>query len=340
MRENGISVLVTAHHAEDNIESIMLHILRGSGVSGLCGMAECRELADGLLLVRPLLHAKKEDILSYCAQNNISFVTDSTNSDTNYTRNYIRSEITPKMRELQPNLVSVFERLAKSAHEADEYITAGAMEFIELECNEGISTEKLNKLPDAVKARVISLIYSEKFGATLERVHIDAVAELCERNVPHSSVSLPAKVTARIENGCIELAANAKTEEAQCFTAPFCEGDTLACAGVNINIEKNPTQKAATGALVIDVACEHISADAHFRSRAEGDRIRAGKMNKKVKKLISEKKIPLSQRNKLPLLVSGGEILWIPSVAVCDRIKTAKIKGGEDFYRITVKFEN
>ena len=68
MRENDIPVLVTAHHAEDNAESIMLHILRGSGITGLRGIQKCRPFANNLKLVRPLLECKKQDILDYCAQ--------------------------------------------------------------------------------------------------------------------------------------------------------------------------------------------------------------------------------------------------------------------------------
>ena len=83
-----------------------------------------------------------------------------------------------------------------------------------------------------------------------------------------------------------------------------------------------------------------IAPNAHFRSRNEGDVIFAGNMNKKLKKLLSEKKIPLDKRNKLPILVSDGEILWIPSVVACDKLKTGKIKDTDSFFRITVKFEN
>ena len=66
----------------------------------------------------------------------------------------------------------------------------------------------------------------------------------------------------------------------------------------------------------------------------------AGKMNKKIKKLLCEKKIPLEIRDALPILVSKNEILWIPSVAVCDKVKTDKIKDGEDYFCITIEFEN
>lgn len=339
MREHNIPILATAHHAEDQIESILLHVLRGSGMPGLRGMAASRSLSDGLFIVRPLLSTRKEDILSYCAENNIDFVTDSTNSDTNYSRNFIRSELTPKMRELQPNLVSVFERLSESAADADDFITLCAKDFIETNCTEQISVAKLNTLHSAVRAKVIALIFENERSSTLESVHIDSIIELSRKAIPHSSISLPHKTVAKIENGTLVFADATDNETAIPFSFPFNIGETKV-SGVRVNVEKNPPERSVNDPLSLDVDCSLIDENTYFRSKAEGDTVFCGRMNKKIKKLINEKKIPLEMRKKLPLLVKKDEILWIPSVAVCDRIKTDKLKSGTDFFRITIKFEN
>lgn len=341
MRENSISILVTAHHAEDQVETILLHILRGSGLKGLCGMQECRPFSNDLHLVRPLLNAQKRDIMAFCEQNKIDFVTDSTNDDTQYARNALRHEIIPKLYELQPNLCSVFDRLSKSARNADGFINAGANEFIKAECNSKIPLEKFNQLFDTQKSRVLSILFEEKYNATLERVHVDAVIDLCQKAIPHSSVSLPLKACAKIENG--NLVFEKESEKANALRLDpisFREGLLDTGCGVTIKIEKNPTQKSDNSSLTLDVKCELLSKDAHFRARSEGDVIFVGKMNKKAKKIISEKKIPLNMRNILPILVSENEILWIPSVAVCDKVKLGKIKSGDNFFRITINFEN
>ena len=142
------------------------------------------------------------------------------------------------------------------------------------------------------------------------------------------------------QDGAIIFALDEEMKANFSFNVPFCEGETQICDGVTIKIEKNPIGNKTASHHSIDVSCELISSDAHFRPRCEGDVIFAGKMNKKIKKLMSEKKVSLKERNKLPLLVSNNEILWIPSVAVCDRIKADKIKSGTDFFRITVIIEN
>lgn len=341
MRENEIEILATAHHAEDQIETIMLHILRGSGVNGICGMQECRTFANNLYLTRPLLKAQKKDILALCNENKIDFVIDSTNDDTQYMRNALRHEIIPKLYELQPNLCEVFERLSTNAKDADTFINASASEFIQNECYENIPLTSFNKLFHVQKSKVLSIIFEERYGASLENVHINAIIELCQKGVPHSSISLPQKVCAKIENNELIFESKTKTTNDVTFSpVPFLEGINCTDCGVIIKIEKNPVQKSTDDHLSLDIKCESLDEDAHFRARNEGDVIFVGKMNKKAKKLISEKKIPLDIRKILPILVSKNEILWIPSVAVCDGIKTDKIKSSDDFYRITIKFEN
>ena len=146
MREHHIPILVTAHHADDQVETVLLHLLRGSGVNGLAGIKEHRIFCGDLHIVRPLLRAEKSDILAYCKENGVDFVTDSTNDDTAYARNFIRSELTPRMRELQPNLSMVFARLSRSAADADDFVSCEARKFIENECAEQISLTKFNSL--------------------------------------------------------------------------------------------------------------------------------------------------------------------------------------------------
>lgn len=336
MKENDIFILVTAHHAEDQVESILLHALRGSGIGGICGMQPCRPFANGRYLVRPLLNAEKSDILSYCESEGIRFVTDSTNSDTSYLRNAIRAEITPKMRELQPNICSAFARLAESAKEANDFIDFSAREFISAECSDRVPLNKFNSLFAAVKSRVLTILFEQKCSATLEHVHIKSIIELCEKASLHSSLSLPGRFSAIIENNALIFSNEVNDDTPESFDVPFREGKIQLPNGVVINVEKNPAEEIQNDTVILDVPCHSINDGAHFRSRAEGDVIFSGKMNKKVKKLLSEKKISLDVRKKLPLLLSHDDILWVPTVALCDELRKSKIRCGEDFYRITI----
>ena len=99
MEKRNIPLLLTAHHADDHLETVLFRIARGTGLSGLCGIAPIRPFGAGDL-ARPLLGFTKQEILQYCKENVLSFVTDSTNADTAYARNRIRADILPIMEEL------------------------------------------------------------------------------------------------------------------------------------------------------------------------------------------------------------------------------------------------
>ena len=98
LKEYGFSYLATAHHLDDSIETFFINLLRGTGIAGLHGIQ-----AKNDKIVRPLLFATREEILSYAKQNSISYVEDSTNSETKFTRNKIRHNLFPILRELNPN---------------------------------------------------------------------------------------------------------------------------------------------------------------------------------------------------------------------------------------------
>jgi tRNA(Ile)-lysidine synthase len=98
LKEYGFSYLATAHHLDDSIETFFINLLRGTGIAGLHGIQ-----AKNDKIIRPLLFATREEILSYAKKNSISFVEDSTNSETKFTRNKIRHNLFPVLRELNPN---------------------------------------------------------------------------------------------------------------------------------------------------------------------------------------------------------------------------------------------
>jgi tRNA(Ile)-lysidine synthase len=231
----------------------------------------------------------------------------------------------------------MFLRLSKSVAEADDYINNLALAFIDRECCDGsVAIDELITLHDALISRVLSLICERECCASPERVHIESIIELCKKAVPHSSISLPNKAMAKIEEGRLIFINEDELAPFEDFEIPFQEGKVELSNGILINVEKNPTEKMSPNSIFVDVKCDCLNDKARFRSKKDGDVIFAGNMNKKVKKLLNEKKIPLAQRKKLPILVLEDEILWIPTVAVCDRIKRDKIKDGEDFFRITI----
>lgn len=116
--------LALAQHADDQAETVLHQLLRGTGLRGLAGMGESRSLREGLTLLRPLLTATRADVDAYAAENGLVWIDDESNADTAYTRNFLRHEITPRLAARFPQYRESLARAARHASEADEMLDA------------------------------------------------------------------------------------------------------------------------------------------------------------------------------------------------------------------------
>ena len=157
-RELG-SKVATAHNACDNTETVLLNLLRGTGLKGLCGIPPVRDY-----LIRPLLLCTREEIEEYCGENGLRYVTDSTNASTAYTRNKIRLELMPKLLEINPSLHEGVGRMTFALGEDSRFLEDMAENAIaEAKAGDGVYLcEKLHSLPEPILHRVISLMLREK----------------------------------------------------------------------------------------------------------------------------------------------------------------------------------
>ena len=153
------SKVATAHNACDNTETVLLNLLRGTGLKGLCGIPTVRDY-----LIRPLILCTRDEIEEYCRDNGLKYVTDSTNASTAYTRNKIRLEIMPKLLEINPSLHEGVGRMTFALSEDSRFLEDMAKNALEeARTGEGVySREKLRLLPDPILHRVISLMLREK----------------------------------------------------------------------------------------------------------------------------------------------------------------------------------
>lgn len=342
MIERGIKLLATAHHAQDQAETVLLHVLRGSGIGGLRGILPCRQFGGGYI-VRPLLEVEKSDISQYAREHGLKFVTDSTNSDDTYARNFLRSRVIPLLTELQPSLTKSLARLAENAGQADSLIGEQAQELLN-RTGYPIPLSELSEVHIAVRARVLSTAFEEFSGGShLEKVHTDALLALCESARPHSSVSLPSGMRGTVEHGAIIFTedTHTRTEVRTNYRIPLAEGTYSPCEGVKIEISRvdgygdiiNKKDK-------MTLCLPHSLADgAILRPRREGDTVRLRGMTKSVRKLMNEKKLTLRKRAVLPMLVRDEEVLWIPSLAICDSIADRACPEDSMMWRIAVSID-
>ena len=324
MKKHSIKTLCVAHNADDNLETIIFNIARGAGLGGVCGIPLTRDIEGGVL-VRPMLSISKADILEYCSDNNIKYVTDSTNTDTDYTRNRIRARIIPELKAISPGAECAAARLSASLR-ADALCLDSMAEWFLSETRDGyfIDTEKLCGSPSAITTRALMTMYSEiSEGASLEYDHIEAIMALAKKAVPHSSLDLPMGIRATIEGGALGFTKEPKPPKNYDLSPFSCElsigYNHIDAADADITLENdqkkiNVYKKSMNLAIDFDKILGSLTA----RERRAGDRIRIGGMSRSIKKLMCDKKIPLELRPRIPVLCTGDEIVAIPLVGVAD----------------------
>lgn len=322
MQERAIPILVTAHNADDNLETVLFDLSRGCGLDGLCGIPPVREVVGGVL-VRPLLSCTREDILEYCRANALDFVTDSTNTDTQYTRNRIRAELIPALRAINPSVLDSVTRTCKALRDDADLLRCETEEFLATNRHEfSLPVRALCEAPKAIASRALMLLFRELTGGVaLEQCHVHALLALSERAIPHSALDLPNGRHAIIENGrlCL-LTEKPRTFVATEYCVPLTKGShRLSQTNCEIVIgNSQSTKNVYKKATRMYFASDKIVGNLVARNRRANDTILCLGVHKDVRKLMSERRIPLEIRNRLPILCDDEGILAIPLVAVRD----------------------
>ena len=306
--ENDITLIATAHHADDQLETMLQNLLRGAGLRGLCGIPPVRTLGKAAV-VRPLLRTSKEELLDYCKQADLSFVCDSTNEEPFCTRNRLRLDVIPVLRELWPKGAQSAARCAASLCEDEAFLQSLADDFLAKE-GDSPRCEALSALPTPVFARVIYALLPTPPEAT----HVDALATLVREARPHASLSLKG-VTAKIENGRLTLG-----KPKGCFSpyeivlqkgiTPFPCGVAI-LLGENEDFDPTPYTHYPFSATVRFHAAA-ANGNLVIRPRHEGERILSGGHHKLVRKQPSLSPYPLDVRERMPLLCDEEGVLAVP----------------------------
>lgn len=334
MEEQHIPLLATAHHADDNLETVLFRLCRGSTLRGVCGILPCRPFANGFV-VRPLLSATAAEIRAYCAAHPMEYVTDSTNAQPCCTRNRIRAEVVPVLEQLFSEPQKRVTQFAKSAWEDEEYLSAQAQAFLAARASaEGLSVEALQTLPNAVLRRVLKQYVRERLGTEPESKHVEALMQWVRTPPQKATRSLYGGGVATVENGRLRLLDHAAVDALpQDAIWPFQLGkQTLLPTNIAVfakKIEKNTkVHKLSTAPYIIIGGVSDIIIDElHWRLRRQGDEMLLHGMHRKLRRLYNEKKIPPRIRRRLPLLCDAKGILWAPFIGLRDG---ASFDGAED----------
>ncbi|MEG1608257.1 MAG: tRNA lysidine(34) synthetase TilS, partial [Clostridia bacterium] len=299
--------VLTAHHLGDQTESVLMHIFRGTGINGLCGMS----FDDGVL-IRPLLSVSKSQIQDFASANAIDYVTDSTNTQTDYSRNKIRLDIIPQLTSVYGNIDGNIARLTAVATQIKTFVNNHCPTPIkEGDCVK-VKTEWLLER-DFISAELVArAVESLTTRVDLTKEHIDMVYDLATATNAQK-INLPFGVVAYKEYDFISFTLAKNSNESITF-AQFGQGQ-FDCGSWIVNISTTDN-----GGLVCDL---NTLKDCVLRTRATGDTFKKfGGGTKSLGDFFTDKKTPLRQRPSIVLLAKGSTIMAALPYEISDLAKT------------------
>ena len=326
MKERNIPILLTAHHADDHLETILFRIARGTGLSGLCGISPSRPFGEGHL-VRPMLGFSKKEILQYCKEQELCFVADSTNADTAYARNRIRAELLPVMESLYTDASHRAVRMSAELCEDDDLLCGVAADFVEQNASTcGVSIRSLQEAHPAIRRRALQMWFEKERNASLESVHLQVLLSLVESGDTTARVALPTGVSAYCTARGRLMLTQTKPQPVGEYTLPLTM-EECQIPNTDISICITPIEcpekhdKSERNTLVLVGEWKDLQQTLTWRNRREGDVILRGKMHHRLRRLWAEKGISTEMRQALPLLCRGEEIVWAPFAGMSDGLK-------------------
>lgn len=307
---SSVAKIATAHTADDNAETVLLHLIRGAGLQGLCGILPVRDN-----IIRPLLFSTRNEVEQYCAAHQLCYQTDSTNADPAYSRNRVRREILPALTAMNPEVLAAFTRMTASLRADAAYLQASAAQAAKTAvCANGICEQALLQLPVALAKRVLQTELQTRASGQITAAHVDMVYDLL---CSGKTVVLPGALRVRSRNGFLEFPTPGEKAWEIALAWPLETQQVQTPAGTILlqRMQQKDLQNLHKERLANAVDCATIEDNLVLRSRIGGDCFtdRARRVTKSLKKWFNEKKIPPEQRNQIPLLVSGEKVLWAGS---------------------------
>lgn len=315
---SGGCKIATAHTADDNLETVLFHLVRGSGAKGLSGIPPVRGR-----IIRPLLYAERRDIEAFLHENGQDYVTDSSNLCDDYTRNRLRHSVLPVLREINPASARAALRLGEQLRQDEETLSALAENCLRQAANPDSSydTRPFLRCSPAVRGRALRKA-AERAGMPLRdlaQTHIEALGLLLESADPSASLDLPHGFTARREYERWRLGKRETAPDAEtlCLTVPF-DG---VWAGTN-RVQLRKLEKSEVFYKTVNTFCADCGtidfASLCVRARQTGDRLRLTEKggSRTLKKLMIDRKIPAAERSKLAVIADKNGVIAVQNIGM------------------------
>lgn len=304
--EIGAVRIATAHHKDDNAETVLLNLLRGSGSEGLGGIPSVRGR-----FIRPLLETGRKEIEAYCAEHGIGHVEDSTNYDTHYARARLRHELWPQLEGINQNLTDTLNRTAALLRDENRYLDVLAAERLP---QEGlvVSLEVLRQAPEVLRRRMVRLML-RRLSTGKKDVSATHVMEACALAEKGSgTLTLPDSARITVRDGEMRFSVEMDAPDERLLH----EGDN----------------RWGEFTVTVDVPCEGLSVRAWRRD----DRVAVENGCRSLKRIFSDAGIMPAERKCLPVLCHNGAVV---GVYLGEQTSVFPLRIGDTIVTVTIKRE-
>ena len=319
--------LMTAHHADDLIETILMRIVRGSTLKGYSGFSKIVQ-KEGYKIVRPFINVTKDEIMKYNEENNIKYFIDSSNNEDTHTRNRYRHVVLPFLKKENPNVHKKFIKFSETLIENSKYIDKEADRMFNKVIHNGILyVDRFLELEHVIQTKIIYNILERIYGDDLliiGDVHVDLIFDLIYSNKSNSVVHLPNSIV--VIKAYNEISFGFDDDKHEEYEIEISQLVNLPSGKIiEVVSDSNDTSNNT-----IRINSKDVKLPLYVRNRRDGDRMLVKGMNgsKKISDIFIDEKVKSSDRDVWPVVLdSQDNIIWLPG------LKKSKLdrKIGEDY---------
>ncbi|MFW5736935.1 MAG: tRNA lysidine(34) synthetase TilS [Halanaerobium sp.] len=336
IEKHNYDLLALAHHRDDQAETVLLNLFRGSGLQGLSGIQPKEELA-GLKIIHPLLEFSKKEILNYCRQNNLNPRFDSSNQESIYSRNIIRNEIFPLVeKKINDQARAVIARSSKLLKAENEFLQKLALskykKLVKKEEKDKkvvIDFNKFKKLDQVLQRRIYRYIYKQLNG-NLDDLYFDHILEiekLIQKSQTGRGIDIASGIRVEISYSNLLFLKDNNLMNGLAEKIKFKPGNNIKAGGKYSLESKIIDIKDFSFSKDPQVAAfdyDKLNLPLYLRNRKKGDRFKPLGMSghKKVKDILIDQKVPKLERDQLLLVVDADDrIIWLAPYKISDNHK-------------------
>ncbi|MGI6772525.1 MAG: tRNA lysidine(34) synthetase TilS [Acutalibacteraceae bacterium] len=326
------SLIATAHNLNDNLETVLFNLARGTALKGMCGIPVKRDR-----IIRPLLNCSRDDIEKYCKTNGLKFVTDSSNSDVRYSRNRIRKHVIPELAAINPALLVSFPGFIETVSRDEDFLEQETDKLLEEAAEDGkYRIDIINSAQPAIKFRALRRIVAEYISGGVEKRHIDTIDSLLLNG---GSLDLSSDFRVTSDKTYLFVEEKPKPLHQKAPQPILIVKSTITGEGIELRFENfsislriiNREQADLLQKINREVCYNLLDYDKMasviiVRGRNPGDKLRIKErgLTKTLKKLYSEQGLPQNLRAVNPVMADEAGVIWVNGFGADERCAADK----------------